>query len=109
MNRRFYIPLAVIILLFAASYLAFRLWDVEFLEYIVERTLQEKLHPDIDPDVVRQRFARVRRELADGSLSRAEYREGLLACAADMEKLVVIRGPNLDRLFGFFDYVRRRP
>ncbi len=102
MHRRFYIPLAVAAALLGGAYLAFHAWDVEFMGYIVKRTVIEKSDPSVDRGMVRERFAVLESELARGLRSRSAYRQALLDCAAEIEKVEVLRPADVERLFGFF-------
>ena len=103
MRRRFWWVNAGILLALAGLYALFQLYEVEFLEYVVERTVVEKLDPGISSGPVRERFARFREWSDTGRLPRADYRVALLDTAAYVEKVEVLEPADLDRIGTYFE------
>jgi hypothetical protein len=103
MRRRFWWVNGGILLALAGLYLIFQLYEVEFLEYVVERTVLEKLGPDVDPGPVKGRFARFREWARTGRLTRPDYRVALLDAAAYVEKVEVLEPADLDRIGRYFE------
>lgn len=103
MNRRLAVFMAVVVALAASAYLAVRLYDVEFLGYIVKRTLLEMRAPDVDPHVIEGRFSEFDGRLRDGGMTRDGYRQALMEAASDMEKISVVRTGDLARIWAYFD------
>lgn len=103
MRRRFWWVNGSILLALAGLYALFQLYEVEFLEYVVERTVVEKLDPDIAPAPVQKRFARFREWCRTGRLPRPDYRVALLDTAAYVEKIEVLEPADLDRIERYFE------
>lgn len=103
MRRRFWWVNGGILLVLAGLYLLFQLYEVEFLEFVVERTVLEKLDPKVAPGPVKEQFARFREWSRAGRLSRPDYRVALLDTAAYVEKIEVLEPADLDRIQQYFE------
>jgi hypothetical protein len=103
MRRRFWWVNAGILLVLTGLYFLFQLYEVEFLEYVVERTVVEKLGPDVAPGPVKEQFARFRGWAHSGRLPRPDYRVALLDAAAYVEKIEVLEPADLDRIGRYFE------
>jgi hypothetical protein len=103
MRRRFWWVNAGLLLALVGLYLLFQLYEVEFLEYVVERTVVEKLGPDVAAGPVKERFARFREWAQSGRLPRPDYRVALLDAAAYVEKVEVLEPADLERIGQYFE------
>jgi hypothetical protein len=103
MRRRFWVVNSALLLILIGVYGLFQRYDVEFLRFVVERTVMEKLGPDVPPGPVRERFARYRQWSETGRLSRADYRTALLDAAAYVEKVEVLEAPDVERIGQYFE------
>ena len=102
MNRRLLVVGGVLAAGIAAGYLLMRMYDVEFLSMVVERTVEEKLDPSVDAAAVRRMFAGLRADREAGRLTRGACRDGLLEAAAFIEKRQVLRQQDVERIEGYF-------
>lgn len=103
MRRRFWWVSGGLLLALAGMYVLFQLYEVEFLEYVVERTVLEKLDPKIAPGPVKEQFARFHEWSRTGRLARPVYRVALLDTAAYVEKIEVLESADLDRIERYFE------
>jgi len=102
-HRVFIVVTALIIVFIVAGFLLFRSYDVEFLDYVVIRTILEKTGPGLDQDEVRQRFDHYHRRLKSGEISREHYREAVLAAASHIEKVEVLHADDMQRIYSYFE------
>ncbi|MBN2431421.1 MAG: hypothetical protein JXQ27_08090 [Acidobacteria bacterium] len=102
-HRVFIVVSALIIVFVVAGFLLFRSYDVEFLDYVVIRTILEKIEPGLDPAQVQRRFDEYHRRLKSGEIPREKYREAVLAAASHIEKVEVLHTEDLQRIYGYFE------
>jgi hypothetical protein len=102
-HRVFIVVTILIIAFIIGGFLLFRAYDVEFLDYVVVRTVLEKTAPGLDKAEVRQRLAGYRQQLERGDYPRGQYREAVLAAASHIEKVEVLHEEDLQRIYGYFE------
>ena len=103
LRRRFWLVQGVVLLVLVAGYVLFQVFDVEFLDFVVERTVVEKLGAGVSPESVHKRFAVYRTRVREGRLSRRAYRDALLGAAGYVEKVEVLGIDDLDRIGRLFE------
>jgi len=108
LRRRFWIITAVGLLALAGGYILFRTHDVEFLDFVVEHTVMEKLAPEVDAAAVQTRFVELRTWRDGGRLSRTAHRQFLLDTAAFVEKHEVLGRRELERIEEYMEHARTR-
>ncbi len=108
MNKRFLIVTGILVAIVVAGFVLFHTYDVQFLSFVVEQTVLEKLDPSLDPATVKTHFEAFRHDLADGRLSHAEYRRALLESSAYIEKIEILHRQDLDRIYNYFEK-RKKP
>ena len=106
MRRRFWIITVVGLLVLAGGYILFRTHDVEFLDFVVEHTVREKLAPEVDAAAIQARFVELRARRDAGRLSRNAHRQFLLDTAAYVEKHEVIGPRELERIQEYMEHAR---
>lgn len=82
--------------------LLFKKYEVEFLSWVVKRTVMEKVDSSLDPSAVESFFSRLEAGLQNGSTPRPVYREGLLNTAAYVEKVERLHRSDLEQIYGYF-------
>jgi len=78
LQGRFWVLTVAGLVLLAAAFLAFKAYELDFMAYIVEHTLAEKLHPAVSRSEVRQRCQQCRERFESGELTRRQYEGALL-------------------------------
>lgn len=103
LQKRFWVLTAMGLIVLIAGFLVFKAYEVDFLAFIVERTMEEKLHPAVSRERVRERFQASRQRFKTGRISGQRYEIGLLDAAAYIEKIQLLEQQDVDHIFQPFE------
>jgi len=102
-NRLFILVSGILILVTVGGFIMVNLYDVEFLDYVVVRTIIEKIDDTQDPQQILDNFQKYRLDMEAGRISRASYKDAMLAAASYIEKVEVLQQQDIRRIFQYFE------
>jgi hypothetical protein len=102
-SKKLLITITIVVVIFAGMYILFQVYNLQLMEYIVHRTILEKLDKSIDPVQIHTRLEHIKKQYRTGHISKEVYQKGLLAAASHIEKVVILEQRDLDIIFGYLE------